>query len=54
MLLRPLKDRVQPPVIRNPGEGAFHHPADPGRNEDAIMAAGDRLDGDAERFPGLG
>src|SRR5690349_2213795 len=53
MLLRPLNDRVQPAVIRNPGEGAFHHPADAGRNEDAIMAASDRLDGYAERLPGL-
>ena len=26
VLLRPLEDRVQPPVIRDPGEGAFHLP----------------------------
>ena len=54
MLLRSLEDGVQPPVIRNPGEGAFHHPADSGRNEDTIMAAGDCFDGDTERLAGTG
>jgi hypothetical protein len=43
MLLRPLENRVQPPVIRDPGEGALHHPADSGRDEDTIMTAGNGL-----------
>src|SRR3954454_22131489 len=48
MLLGPLEDRVQPPVIRDPGEGALHHPANSSREELAITAASDGLDGNAE------
>ena len=54
VLLRSLEDRVQPPVIRNPGKGALHHPAGSGREELAITAAGDGLDGNAELPARLG
>ena len=48
VLLCPLEDRVQPPVIRNPGEGALNDPADSGREELAITAASDGLDCNTE------
>jgi hypothetical protein len=35
-----------------PGERAFNHPADAGRNESFGSAAGGRLDGNAERLTG--
>jgi hypothetical protein len=54
VLRRPLKDRVQPPVIGYPREGAFHHPANSGRKEFSVPTAGDRLDGDAECLAGAG
>jgi hypothetical protein len=54
VVLRPLEDRVQPPVAAEPGERTFDHPADAGRNEPSVAAAGDCLDGDAERLTGLG
>jgi hypothetical protein len=39
----PLEDRVQPPIAAQPGEGAFHDPANSGREELSIPAASDRL-----------
>src|SRR4051794_12660153 len=54
VLLCPLEDRVQPTVAADPGEGALHHPANSGWKEFSIAAAGDRLDGDAERLGNLG
>src|SRR3954465_9713055 len=54
MLLCPLEDRVQPAVAAQPGEGALHHPANSGWKEFSIPAAGDGLDGDAERLADLG
>src|SRR5688572_30832719 len=54
VLLRPLEDRVQSAVARDPGKGPLHRPADSGRNEDAIAAAGNGLDGDTELLAGLG
>ena len=54
VVLRALEDGVQPPVAAQPGEGALNHPADSGRNELAVATAGNRCDGDAESFSGLG
>src|SRR3954465_12765789 len=54
VVLRALEDGVQPPVAAQPGEGAFNHPADSGRNELAVATAGNRRDGDGESFVGLG
>ena len=54
MLLGPVEDRVQPTVARDPGKGPLHHPADSGRQEDAVAAAGDSLDGNTELLPRLG
>src|ERR1700679_4399116 len=54
VVLRALKGGVEPPVAAQPGEGALNHPADSGRNELAVATAGNRLDGDAESFAGLG
>src|SRR3954451_7110665 len=53
VLLRPLEDGVQPPVAAEPGEGPFDHPADAGGNELSVPAAGNGLDGDAERVTGF-
>src|SRR4051794_22352299 len=52
-LLRALEDGVQPPVAAEPGEGPFDHPADAGGNELSVPAAGNGLDGDAERVTGF-
>jgi hypothetical protein len=49
-----IEDGVQPPVAAEPGEGPFNHPADAGRNEPSIAAAGNRFDGDAECLAGFG
>src|SRR3954447_11094376 len=54
VLLCPLEDRVQPTIAAQPGEGALHDPANSGWKEFSIPAAGDRLDGDAERLGNLG
>ena len=53
MLLRPLDDGVQPQVAADPAEGVLHDPGDFGGDEHAVATAGDRLDGDAESFPGF-
>jgi hypothetical protein len=53
VVLRAFEDGVQPPVAAHPGEGAFNHPADAGRNEQSVAAAGNCLDGDAELLTGL-
>jgi len=54
VLLRPLEDRVQPPVIRDPRKGAHHHPTNSNWEELSVAATGDRLDGDVQFLPGLG
>jgi hypothetical protein len=53
VVLRAFEDGVQPPVAAHPGEGAFNHPADAGRNEPSVAVAGNCLDGDAELLIGL-
>src|SRR3954451_13969934 len=53
VLLRALEDGVQPPVAAEPGEGPFDHPAHAGGNELSVPAAGNGLDGDAERVTGF-
>src|SRR3954454_7761158 len=54
VLLRALEDDVQPPVAAEPGERSFNHPADAGRDEPPVAAAGNGLDADAERLTDLG
>ena len=54
MLLGPVEDRVQPTVARDPGKGPLHRPANSGRQEGAVAAAGNGLDGDTELLAGLG
>src|ERR1700733_15407792 len=53
MFLRPLEDDVQPTVAAQPCERPLNHPADAGRNEASIAAAGNGLDGDAESLAGF-
>src|ERR1700734_469444 len=50
MFLRALEDGVQPAV---PCERPPNHPADAGRNEASIAAAGNGLNGDAESLAGF-
>jgi hypothetical protein len=47
------EDGVQPPVAAQPCERPLNHPADAGRNEASIAAAGNGLDGDAESLAGF-
>ena len=54
VFLRTLEDGVQPPVAAQPGKGPFNHPADAGRDEPSVAAAGKCLDGDPETLAGLG
>src|SRR5580698_7443215 len=54
MLVCTLEDSIQPPIAAQPGEGPFNHPANAGGNEPPVAAAGNRLDGDAERSTNLG
>src|SRR5919112_1177432 len=54
VVLRSLKDNIQPPIARQPGEGPLDYPTDPGREEFPVPAAGDRFDRDTERLAGLG
>ena len=53
MFLRALEDDVQPTVAAQPCERPLNHPADAGRNEASIAAAGNGLDGDAESLAGF-
>src|ERR1700692_565211 len=53
VFLRALEDGVQPVVAAQPCEGPLNHPADAGRNEASIAAAGNGLDGDAESLAGF-
>src|ERR1700759_1182817 len=54
VFLRALEDDVQPPVAAEPGERSLNHPANAGRDEPAVAAAGNGLDGDTESLTGLG
>src|SRR3954454_16910937 len=54
VLLRALEDDVQPPVAAEPGERAFNHPANAGRDDPPGAATGHALDADAECLTGLG
>ena len=54
MPLGPLKDSVQPAVAADPAQRALDDPPNSLRNEGSAMATSAGLDGDADRFAGLG
>src|SRR5208283_1399416 len=53
VLRRALEDGVQPPVAAQPGEGPFNHPANAGRNEPSVAAAGEAGQGSAGAAGGI-